>query len=108
QRPISPILWRSIREAWFSWVPTIDPSDSVGAMPASTEDSLVERLRSRLAAAEGGRAPDGVVAEAPPGRRRRFRAAAEVLASRTLQTPEALQHISYAHPYAHRPLLEFM
>jgi asparagine synthase (glutamine-hydrolysing) len=108
QAPIYPILWRSIREAWFSWVPPIDPGDSVGAMPASTEDSLVAALRSRLAAEERERTLDGVVAEAPPGRRRRFRAAAEVLASRTLQTPEALQHISYAHPYAHRPLLEFM
>jgi asparagine synthase (glutamine-hydrolysing) len=31
-----------------------------------------------------------------------------VLRARTLQTPEALQHISLAHPYAHRPLVEFM
>jgi hypothetical protein len=30
------------------------------------------------------------------------------LDARTLQAPEALQHISYTHPFAHRPLVEFM
>jgi asparagine synthase (glutamine-hydrolysing) len=108
QAPIYPILWRGIREAWFSWIPPTNPGDSVGAMPASREDSLAGALRSRLAPEEREGTLDGLAAEAPPGRRRRFRAAAEILASRTLQTPEALQHISYTHPYAHRPLLEFM
>jgi asparagine synthase (glutamine-hydrolysing) len=108
QAPIYPILWRGAREAWFSWIPPIGPGDSVGAMPASTEDSLGNALRSRLAPEEREATLDGLAAEAPPGKRQRFRAAAEILASRTLQTPEALQHIWYAHPYAHRPLLEFM
>jgi asparagine synthase (glutamine-hydrolysing) len=108
QAPIYPILWRGIREAWFSWVPPTNPVDSVGAMPASTEDSLAGALRSRLATEEREATLDGLVVEAPPGRRQRFRAAAETLASLRLQTPEALQHVSYAHPYAHRPLLEFM
>jgi len=108
QVPIYPILWRAIREAWFSWTPSINPGDSVGAIPASTEDSLAGALRARLAAVEGERTLDWVVADAPPGRRQRFRGAAEILTSRSLQTPEALQHISYAHPYTHRPLLEFM
>jgi asparagine synthase (glutamine-hydrolysing) len=108
QAPVYPILWRGIREAWFSWIPPINPADSVGAMPASTEDSLADAVRARLAAEEREGTLGGLAAEAPPGRRRRFRAAAEILASRKLQTPEALQHISCAHPYAHRPLLEFM
>jgi len=45
---------------------------------------------------------------AGPGRRRRFRALSEMLQARLLQVPEALQHISYTHPFAHRPLVEFM
>jgi hypothetical protein len=45
---------------------------------------------------------------APSGRRRRFRALSEMLQARILQVPEALQHISYTHPFAHRPLVEFM
>jgi asparagine synthase (glutamine-hydrolysing) len=31
-----------------------------------------------------------------------------MLDARTLEAPEALQHISYAHPFADRPLVEFM
>jgi len=108
QVPIYPILWRAVREAWFSWVPSVNPRDSVGAIPASSEDSLVGALHTRIESYEQERSANDLSRQAPPGRRRRFRAAAEVLQSRTLQAPEALQHISYTHPYAHRPLVEFM
>ncbi len=108
QVPIYPILWRAVREAWFSWVPSVNPRDSVGAIPVSREDSLVESLHTLVASNERERSANDPWRHAPPGRRRRFRAAAEVLQSRTLQTPEALQHVSYTHPYAHRPLVEFM
>jgi hypothetical protein len=107
QVPIYPILWQSVRGAWFSWAPPVDPNAAVGAMPASAEDSLVDGLRARLRSDErelAGEFPRDI----PPGRRVRFRTAAEILQSRTLQVPEALQHISYTHPYAHRPLVEFM
>jgi asparagine synthase (glutamine-hydrolysing) len=108
QVPIYPILWRAIREAWFSWVPSANPNDAVGAIPASTEDSLVEGLHTRFESYERERSADDPSGHAPPGRRLRFRSAATVLQSRALQAPEALQHISYTHPYAHRPLVEFM
>jgi asparagine synthase (glutamine-hydrolysing) len=108
QVPIYPILWRAIREAWFSWVPSANPNDAVGAIPASTEDSLVEALHTRFESYERERSADDPSGHAPPGRRLRFRSAASVLQSRALQAPEALQHISYTHPYAHRPLVEFM
>jgi hypothetical protein len=108
QVPIYPILWRSVREAWFSWVPSASPLDAVGAIRASTEDSLVQGLRARLGLYERERLGDEPWRHAPAGRRQRFRAAGEMLRARALQTPEALQHISYTHPYAHRPLVEFM
>lgn len=108
QAPIYPILWRSLREAYFNWIPSTSLSASVGAMPVSAEDSLSERWRPRLESMDRERLADDPARHAPPGRRRRFRAAAEALQSRILQTPEALQHLSYTHPYAHRPLLEFM
>ena len=108
QVPIYPILWRSMREAYFSWVPPVSPRAAVGAIRASTEDSLVEGLRTRLGMYEQERLGDDPWRHAPPGRRGRFRAAGEMLRSRSLQTPETLQHISYTHPYAHRPLVEFM
>jgi asparagine synthase (glutamine-hydrolysing) len=108
QAPIYPILWRSIREACSSWIPPVSPLASVGRIRGSMEDSLSEGLRARIASDERDRLAGGAWRDAPPGRRRRFRAVGEVLQSRNLQAPEALQHISYAHPFAHRPLVEFM
>ena len=108
QVPLYPILWRSIREAWLSWIPPVSPRAAVGAISASMEDSLVERLRTRAALCEQERLAADPSRHAPPGRRRRFRSAGEVLQSRALEAPEALQHISFTHPFAHRPLVEFM
>jgi asparagine synthase (glutamine-hydrolysing) len=79
----------------------------VGAIQVSTEDSVAADLRARLAIADRERIDD-FSRRVPPGRRRRFRIAADILRARTLQTPEALEKISYCHPYAHRPLVEFM
>jgi asparagine synthase (glutamine-hydrolysing) len=108
QTPIYPILWRGMREAYSSWLPSPHPDDSVGAIRASREDSLASGLRARLAEIETERPSHQPAREFPPGRRRRFQVADEVLRSRTLQTPNVLQHLSVTHPYAHRPLVEFM
>jgi asparagine synthase (glutamine-hydrolysing) len=108
QAPLYPILWRGIRQAYSSWSPSLDPQDAVGAMPASTEDSLVSKVRTRLQSYLRERMASEVPRPTPPARRQLFQAAAEVCRSRRLQTPEALRHISYSHPYSHRPLLEFM
>ena len=82
QEPIYPILWSAMREAYFSWVPSTNPSDATCAVSASTEDSLDERLHARLRAEDRERTADDPWRRAPPGRRMRFRAAAEVLQSR--------------------------
>ena len=108
QTPIYPILWRGIREAYSRWLPPVSPEDSVGANPVSREDSLAPALHARLAQMEQERLSDEVAKDFPAGRRRRFQTAAQVLRWRTLQTPDALQHLSVTHPYAHRPLVEFM
>jgi len=108
QVPVYPILWRSIREACSSWVPSASPHDSVGAIPFLREDSLVERLRTRVASDEQERFAGSALRQAPPGKRRRFRGVSEVLECRNLQTPEALQHVSFTHPFVDRPLVEFM
>jgi asparagine synthase (glutamine-hydrolysing) len=108
QAPVYPILWRGMREAWFGWIPPLEPRAAVGAMPESGEDSLPAQVRERFRELETERLADDAWRHAPPGRRLRFRAISEVLQCRTLQAPEPLQHISYTHPYAHRPLLEFM
>lgn len=106
--PIYPILWRSFRETCSSWVSPIDPRDSVAAMEMSAETSLSPRIASDLRDHDIERLSRASWRQAPPGRRRRFRAVQEALESRNLTTPELLSHVSYTHPFTHRPLVEFM
>lgn len=108
QTPVYPILGRAIRETYGSWIPPIQPEASVGAAAGSSEESLTQAFRARIAGEEENLTAESSVRDAPPGRRARFRLAAAVLQSRRLQTPETLEHISYSHPYSHRPLVEFM
>jgi hypothetical protein len=46
--------------------------------------------------------------QAAPERRKYFRALSVMLELRQLQSPEPLQHLDYTHPFAHRPLVEFL
>ena len=46
--------------------------------------------------------------QAPPERRKYFRALSTTLELRALQAPEHLQGFDYTHPFAHRPLVEFL
>ena len=108
QVPLYPILWRSIRETYFSWAPPVSPHAYVGAITGSAEDSLAENFRRRLEVPRQQQQGEAYWKHAPAGKRLRMRAAGEMLYSRRLQAPEALQHLSYTHPYTHRPLLEFM
>ena len=108
QVPIYPVLWRGVREAYLSWVPPANFADAVGALPASVEDSVSDRLRACGPSRQIAREREDWSRRIPPGRRHRFRIAEDILQSRTLETPASLQHISYAHPYAHRPLVEFL
>jgi asparagine synthase (glutamine-hydrolysing) len=45
---------------------------------------------------------------AVPERRKYFYSLSMALELRTLQPPEPLQHLDYTHPFAHRPLVEFL
>jgi hypothetical protein len=108
--PIYPILWRSLRLAASSWTPE-DNSDfsPVGLRRMTREDSLSRRFRRRAREIQRENAlhdPDW--RSAPPDRRRRWRVLAELLRTRRLETPEPLLEFSYSHPFAHRPLVEFM
>ena len=44
----------------------------------------------------------------PPERRKYFRVLSMMLELRRLQPCEPLQHLDYTHPFAHRPLIEFL
>jgi hypothetical protein len=70
-------------------------------------DSLTPALRARVAAAEEEESGQSW-RHAPPARRRRFRMLNRILQHRVLQTPDTLRPVALAHPFAHRPLVEFM
>ncbi len=109
QVPIYPLLWRSLRTAYSRWTAPVTPDRSVCLTSRLADvDSLTPELRRRLALWEEKQQKDAGWAEARPSRRRRFRALSEMLEARILQAPEPLQEISYTHPFAHRPLVEFM
>jgi asparagine synthase (glutamine-hydrolysing) len=104
--PIYPILWRALRMTASSWTP--EPSDDLSPTAGQTrmtDNSLTPRL---AAAAQAPNPYEYTWRSASPERRRRFRAAAGMLSSQRLQVPEPLLHVAYAHPFAHRPLVEFM
>jgi asparagine synthase (glutamine-hydrolysing) len=46
--------------------------------------------------------------QAPPERRKHFKALAKNLESGFFRPPEQLQHLYRSHPYIHRPLVEFL
>jgi len=46
--------------------------------------------------------------QAPPERRKHFQALSMMLELRALQAPEPLLCLDYTHPFAHRPLVEFL
>jgi asparagine synthase (glutamine-hydrolysing) len=106
--PIYPILWRALRSSYSSWTPAMDSSLSNEVSGYAHVDSLTKEFRKRVPGIELDGLRKRGWQQASPGRRWRFRAVSEMLEARTLQTPEILQHISYTHPYAHRPLVEFM
>ena len=74
----------------------------------SSETSFAPGLVDRFGLSE----PDALFSsrwlQAPPERRKYFRSLSTLIELRQLQTPEALQHLDYTHPFAHRPLVEFL
>jgi hypothetical protein len=107
--PIYPLLWRALRTAYSPWTAPFESGASGDASSGYGQvHSVASGLLKRASLNQSERLPERSWREARPGRRSRFRALSEILDTRNLQAPEALQHISYSHPYAHRPLVEFM
>ena len=101
--PVYSILWRGICAAL---PPSLAPAAIYGApdgsySPKSTETSL-----------PGSSEPASFLStawmQAPPERRKYLRCLSMMLELRQLQAPEPLQHLDYTHPFAHRPLVEFL
>jgi hypothetical protein len=100
--PVYRVLWRAFRAAL---PPALAPAEIYTApdgsyCPKSTETSLFS------CEPESFFSNDWM--QAPPERRRHFQSLTTMLELRTLQPPESLQHLDYTHPFAHRPLVEFL
>ena len=104
--PIYSILWRALRMNFSSWAA---PSVATTLCdPYKHIDSLAPKFRKRVALSDYNRQGELRWQAASPGRRGRLRTLSDMLSARVLQAPERLQHVSYTHPFAHRPLVEFM
>jgi asparagine synthase (glutamine-hydrolysing) len=105
--PIYTILRRGLRAAL---PPALAPAAIYMAgdgsyMPKSAETSL---LSGASAADTEQFLFSNAWMHAPPERRKHFRNLSIMLEMRGLQPPEPLQHLDYTHPFAHRPLVEFL
>jgi hypothetical protein len=107
--PIYSVLWRALRTNFTSWSAAVDPTALRGVHnPHAEEDSIAPEFRRRVTLEEIEQLRRSRWQEASPGQRRRFRILSDTLESRSLQTPEPMQHVSFTHPFAHRPLVEYM
>jgi len=77
-------------------------------MPKSIATSLLPGFSDRTGLSEPGNFFSNASMQAPPERRKHFEVLSRILELRSLQTPEPLQHLDYTHPFAHRPLVEFL
>lgn len=108
--PVYTVFWRALRAAL---PPSLAPSaiyttPDGSYSPKSVETSLLHPLKQRTDPSE----PESFFSDtwllAPPERRKYFWSLSTMLEMRTLQAPEPLQHLDYTHPFAHRPLVEFL
>ena len=102
--PVCSVLWRAFQAALppsltaATIYTTLDGSFS----PRCTETSLLPRF------GESESLVSDAWMQAPPERRKYFWHLSMLLEFRQLQAPESLQHLDYTHPFAHRPLVEFL
>jgi asparagine synthase (glutamine-hydrolysing) len=108
--PIYRVLWRAVAAALpTTFAPAAIYAASDGSyMARSAETSLAPVLMDRVESSESGGFFSNAWMEAPPERRKHFRSLSRMLELRSLQTPEQMQYLDYTHPFAHRPLVEFL
>ena len=108
--PIYRVLWQAFRAAL---PPALVPAAIYAAadgsyVPKNAETSLVSGFGDRTGLSESGSFFSNDWMQAPPERRKYFYALTTMLELRQLQPGEPLQHLDYTHPFAHRPLVEFL
>lgn len=108
--PIYTILWRGLRAALPSSLTTaaIYAAPDGSFTPKSSETSTLPAVGGQATDFDPRRFFSDAWMQAPPERRKHFRWLLTLLELRSLQPPESLQHLDYTHPFAHRPLVEFL
>lgn len=110
RRPVHQIIWRALQAAL---PPAFSPAAIYTAIdgsytPKSTETSLVSGFSDRTGLYQSDSFFSNTWMQASPERRKYFRALTTLLELRQLQAPDLLRHLDYTHPFAHRPLVEFL
>ena len=108
--PIYRVLWQAVGAALpaaFAPAAIYAPTDGSYTVK-SAETSLVPGLIDRVGLSDSGNLFSNAWMQASPERRKYFRALSRMLELRSWQVPELWQHLDYTHPYAHRPLVEFL
>lgn len=110
RRPIYEILWQALQATLPSaFTPAAIYASRDGSYaPRSSETSFVSDFSKRTGILEPESFFSSAWMQAPPERRKYFRALSVMLELRQLQAPEPLQDFDYTHPFAHRPLVEFL
>jgi asparagine synthase (glutamine-hydrolysing) len=108
--PIYSTLWRALRAALPAALsPAAIYAQQDGSYaPRSLETSLAPRFCGNIGEAEAAGFFSSAWMQAPPERRKYFRSLSMMQELRSLQAPETMQHLDYTHPFAHRPLVEFL
>jgi asparagine synthase (glutamine-hydrolysing) len=104
--PVYQIFWRAAQAAL---PPTLTPAAIYSASDGSyTPKSVETSVVSEFSSFEVKSLFSNAWMEAPPERRKYFHALTTILELRALQPSEPLLHLDYTHPFAHRPLVEFL
>ena len=107
--PVYRIFWSAI---CASLPPALAPANVYAATDGSyvlksAETSILPGFISRIGVSDAKLFSNDWL-QASPERRKHFRALSMMLEHRELQAPEPMQHLDYTHPFAHRPLVEFL
>jgi asparagine synthase (glutamine-hydrolysing) len=106
--PVAWILGRALRVTLRSTTRADALYAVEGAsVPACGDTSLLSSFCKRTGLADERSWFSDDWLDAPPERRKHFRALTIMRELRALQRPDAMKDLDYTHPFAHRPLVEF-
>jgi asparagine synthase (glutamine-hydrolysing) len=108
--PVYQLLWRATCAALPpALAPAAVYAETDGSyIVKSTEISVLPDFMDQIGLSESRNFSADIWMQAPPERRKYFHSLSRILELRSLQVPESLQHLDYTHPFAHRPLVEFL